>query len=268
MAPLESIRLPEAEISEVAAAAPEEPPEPPTRNPRRLSRRVAVALPAPAGGKPMRPQLRPVAPAPQPTSLPPSQLPGEAWSSDFIARAENECGTLLASIAVESRTLPAFREGQCGAPAARLLSSISTSPRVELRPAATLTCKMVAALALWFRDDVQPLAKQDFGSEVKGLYNISSFVCRNRYGDTEQRISEHAFANALDVAGFELADGRKVMVEDGWNEIESGKSAFLHALHDSACKRFGTVLGPDANEAHKNHLHIDMAPRKQTNYCR
>ncbi len=41
------------------------------------------------------------------------------------------------------------------------------------------------------------------------------------------------------------------------------KSAFVVFLHDDACKRFGTVLGPNANAAHKNHFHLDMKERRK-----
>ena len=46
------------------------------------------------------------------------------------------------------------------------------------------------------------------------------------------------------------------------------KAQFLRAAHDSACKIFGTVLGPEANEAHRNHLHLDMAQRSFGTICR
>ena len=45
------------------------------------------------------------------------------------------------------------------------------------------------------------------------------------------------------------------------------KTQFLHAAHRSACKIFGTVLGPEANKAHKNHFHVDMAERKSSVIC-
>lgn len=44
-------------------------------------------------------------------------------------------------------------------------------------------------------------------------------------------------------------------------------SLFLRAVHDSACHRFGTTLGPEANAAHRNHLHVDLAERKLKNIC-
>lgn len=254
------------------AVVPPEVPPLPERNPGRLNKRIAVTLPA--KGTAVTPAAPPPAawPKPEKTPLPPSQIEAEAWTAAFIAKAEDQCTSQLANLAIESRTLPPIREGICGAPAVRLLSGVSTAPRVEIEPPATLSCQMVAGLALWLRDDVQLLAKKLLGSEVKRLTNVSSYVCRNRYGDadgvTGGRISEHAYANALDVSSFELADGRKITVAEGWTDEASGQAAFLHALHSAACKRFGTVLGPDANAAHKDHLHLDMAPRKRDKYCR
>jgi hypothetical protein len=46
-----------------------------------------------------------------------------------------------------------------------------------------------------------------------------------------------------------------------------GKPAFLHAVHKAACTVFSTVLGPEANKAHKNHFHLDMAERKSPVIC-
>ncbi len=45
------------------------------------------------------------------------------------------------------------------------------------------------------------------------------------------------------------------------------KGRFIREAHAAACKIFGTTLGPEANEAHRNHLHVDMAPRKTTKIC-
>lgn len=53
----------------------------------------------------------------------------------------------------------------------------------------------------------------------------------------------------------------------GTENLETGKSRFLRAAHKSACRIFGTVLGPEANNAHRNHLHIDLAARKTGNFC-
>jgi len=49
---------------------------------------------------------------------------------------------------------------------------------------------------------------------------------------------------------------------------QTPRALFLRQIHADACKLFGTVLGPEANEAHRDHFHLDLAPRKRSNYCR
>jgi len=50
-------------------------------------------------------------------------------------------------------------------------------------------------------------------------------------------------------------------------DMTSGKMQFLREAHTEACKIFGTVLGPESNNAHRNHFHVDMAERKSGNFC-
>ncbi len=45
------------------------------------------------------------------------------------------------------------------------------------------------------------------------------------------------------------------------------RSQFLRAAHAAACRIFGTTLGPEANEDHRNHFHVDMAERKYKKIC-
>ena len=206
---------------------------------------------------------------PPPTQKPrrhPSKVVLASWSPALIKNALAQCK----SLGIKAAALPPVQKGRCGNPAPVLLARLNIA---TIRPAATLSCPMAASLDRWFTQEVQPLALQTFGVKVVQIRNISSYVCRNRYGDTKTKISEHAYANALDIAWFELQGGEKISVRDDWDEpqgdaADNRKSAFLHALHKSACKLFGTVLGPDANAAHKDHFHLDHAPRRRSNYCR
>ena len=45
------------------------------------------------------------------------------------------------------------------------------------------------------------------------------------------------------------------------------KAEFVKHVHDEACHEFGTVLGPEANDAHKNHFHLDMKERRRAGFC-
>ncbi|HAJ04637.1 MAG TPA: extensin, partial [Brevundimonas sp.] len=82
--------------------------------------------------------------------------------------------------------------------------------------------------------------------------------------DVNARPSEHARANALDVSAIRLEDGRVVSIASDWRGTgPAGPDArpFLKRLRDGACRVFSTVLTPDYNEAHRDHLHLDGAPR-------
>jgi hypothetical protein len=125
-------------------------------------------------------------------------------------------------------------------------------------PAATLACPMVSALDLWVANAVQPAAQRWFGEPVIEIKQISAYSCRSMNGQRGAPISEHAFGNALDVAAFTLADGRKVTVKDGWHGPPEERG-FLHDVHAAACQQFSTVLAPGSNAFHYDHIHVDLA---------
>ena len=104
---------------------------------------------------------------------------------------------------------------------------------------------------------VQPAAIDTLGQAVVGIDHYGSYACRRIYGQEEGEVSEHASANAFDVAGFRLADGSTVSVERDWAD-PGPKGAFLRQVRDGGCRVFITVLSPDYNAAHANHFHLDM----------
>ncbi|MEH6949780.1 extensin family protein [Nitrobacter sp. NHB1] len=131
---------------------------------------------------------------------------------------------------------------------------------VTVKPAATLACPIVSALDRWFADAVQPAAMRWFGARVVEIKQISAYSCRGMNGNPHAHISEHAFGNALDIAGFALADGRYVSVQHGWKGLPE-EQGFLRDVEASACQRFTTVLAPGANVYHYNHIHVDLMRR-------
>jgi hypothetical protein len=106
---------------------------------------------------------------------------------------------------------------------------------------------------------VQPAALRWFNQPVVEIKQISSYSCRQMVG-AGPHISEHAFGNALDIAGFILADGRKVMVKTGWNGRPE-EAGFLHDVQGAACSVFTTVLAPGYNKYHYDHIHVDLMRR-------
>jgi hypothetical protein len=122
-----------------------------------------------------------------------------------------------------------------------------------------IKCGVARNLALWVRESVQPAARDAFGSRVVKLESMGAYACRNVIGNAASagNRSEHATANAVDIGGFVLADGRRISIKAGWTG-DSDERGFLRAVRAGGCKRFQTVLSPDYNAAHHDHLHFDM----------
>jgi hypothetical protein len=337
--------------------------------------------------------------APTPPADPKTAAPGppdpDVWSDQEIISALKDCLKRLAPLGAAVEIAEPIRQERCGAAAPVVLKRIGWGPSaVEFQPPPTLNCAMVAGLHAWIEKTVQPAAQELLGSPVTRIRNASGYACRNRVGTLfhSDRLSEHALANAIDIAGFVTADGRSVEVLNQWgptvrglreeqertakaaaeakaaareaerqaaeaaraakaahgakqasakaeaartkeevdrkreeaqqkeaewrrsltriaalqklgygtdagkgqpprpqrgakrkgveakapapvpsNEEEDrlpAESAFLRRLHSGACGTFTTVLGPDANEAHRNHFHFDLATRsKRSAFC-
>jgi len=129
-----------------------------------------------------------------------------------------------------------------------------------------MQCPMAIRYVLWDRQVLRPAAQAAFGVPVATVDTYGSYSCRRIYGSTEPaaRPSEHARANALDVAGVTLADGRRVSLTADWDgEGPAGAPGadFLRRIRDGGCEVFATVLSPDYNAEHADHLHLDGAPR-------
>jgi hypothetical protein len=123
----------------------------------------------------------------------------------------------------------------------------------------TLSCPAAAALSTWVIRELEPAAKEHFGQEVRKVAHFGSYACRNiraAGGLRANRRSEHATADAIDVSGFELGDGKKVSVLRDWDGV-GPEANFLRAVHRGACRSFRVVLGPEANALHHNHFHFD-----------
>jgi len=141
---------------------------------------------------------------------------------------------------------------------------------VGYAPAGLVTaCPVAAALHLFDTRVVQFAALRHFNSRVVSIEHFGSYSCRRLYGRSEGEFSEHATADAVDIAGFILADGTRIRVLSDWPR-EGPKAAFLRDVRDGACDLFATVLSPDYNSAHRDHLHLDQAKRGEMGFrvCR
>ncbi len=178
-----------------------------------------------------------------------------------LAGESGRCLALLDGAGIRHTVLPARVGGpQCG-----YRQAVRFTPggalAIRYRPADLgATCAVAAALALWEWHVVQPAARRHFGRDVAAIDHFGSYSCRRLYGRDQGAWSEHAAANAVDIAGFRLADGRRIAVAGDWRG-EGAKAAFLREVRDGACRLFSTVLSPDYNAAHRDHLHLDQAER-------
>lgn len=124
-------------------------------------------------------------------------------------------------------------------------------------------CHVAKAFGDWARFGVDRAARQILRSPVARIETMGSYNCRNVAG-TEVR-SAHARAEAIDVSAFVLADGRRIVLKRDWQGGDAATREFLRVVHKSACKRFGTVLGPEYNAAHQDHFHLEGVGAK---FCR
>lgn len=172
-----------------------------------------------------------------------------------------QCRALLKDAGVRYTILPERGGyGSCGY-ADGVRFNNGGSRRIGFRPANLgIACPVAAALAMWEWDVVQPAAQRHFGTRVLAIDHFGSYSCRRIYGRDAGTWSEHSTADAVDIAGFRLADGGRIAVVGDWRN-DGARGAFLHEVRDGACKLFATTLSPDYNAAHRDHLHLDQANR-------
>lgn len=229
---------------------------------------AAVAVAGAAEGRPVEAgaPVRAAAPADPPLPPPRPDRPAEAppappeaaeAPADASGRPEAEaCRERLARLGVRFESRPPLRDGSCGAPEPLLVTRLSEE--VAVLPGATMTCPVAEALARWAEAVLKPESDRHFASKPAKLLIGTSYECRNQRSGG--KMSEHAFANGVDVMGFGFA-GRPdlpVAAQAGGTP----EDAFLAAVRKGACSYFTTVLGPGSDAAHADHLHLDMRARR------
>lgn len=174
--------------------------------------------------------------------------------------AERQCvaSGIVRPSAYVQRMPPIRGPGICGAEYPYRVSA-ALGGQVGFSQKAVLTCMMVPAIDTWVQKYLQPAARSLFGTELVQLQLYGSYYCRGRNGATSGALSEHGFANAVDVGGFVFADGRRIEVKQDWRGGSPDEQQFLRYAQRSACLIFRTVIGPDGDSAHQDHLHLDLA---------
>ncbi len=195
----------------------------------------------------------------EPPTLPPAREPTRP-----PLRETAQCHADLRREGVDFRILPDRDFGAgCGVFGAVQLTDIG----VPVTGITAMRCGTARAFAGWVRNAVAPGAWQLMGSELVKVEGMGTYACRNVVGSPKNaaRRSGHARANAVDVGAFVLKDGRRISILRDWNSADGATRGFLRMIRGSACKRFGTVLSPEYNAAHANHLHLED---DRAHFCR
>ncbi|WP_082504264.1 extensin family protein [Methylobacterium sp. Leaf111] len=251
-----------------ATAIPTPPPAPPPRPtelappaqveaPRPPERPAELSPPAEAAkareAEPVKPTDDGEVPAPPPR---PAELSAPALAITVVPVDDGACRRRLERLGARFEPLPAIANGQCGA--ARPLKVTALADDLALAPPVTLVCEAAESLARW-TTEAQVAAERDLGQPLKGLTIGTSYECRGQNHDPDAKLSEHSFANGVDVMGFTFAHRPALSVlaaPEGTPE-----ATFLAAVRGRACAFFRTVLGPGSDAAHANHLHLDERQR-------
>ena len=150
----------------------------------------------------------------------------------------------------------------CGVEKAVRLTSVSG---IKLSQRSVMDCNTAQALKSWLDKSAKPALSRKGGGLV-GIQVAAHYSCRTRNNKKGAKISEHGKGRAIDISGFNLADGSSIAVLKGWGAPRTRKA--MRQMHEGACGPFGTVLGPNADRYHQDHFHFDTARYRSGSYCR
>lgn len=186
---------------------------------------------------------------PRPRSTP------RAVAQDDTPGAYRKCLADLAALGAKVEPLP-DRTFPNGCSATHAVKAVAIG--IPVTNLGALKCPTALSLTQWVQQAVQSAARDRLGTTVVRIESFGSFACRPVNNVEGNKLSEHGRANAVDIGGFVLADGRRITVKADWNGPDPKARAFLRQVRDAACRRFTVVLSPDANAFHQDHLHFDM----------
>jgi len=208
-----------------------------------------------AGGAAHAPSAKPAATNAKDQKTPVS-VSGMA-ASDYA-----QCVSDLTSSHVVFQEARDLTEQGCKLSGAIRLKSVATAAgSVSMAGEPVMLCSFARTFSGWVREIAAPLALGYAGARLARIETGEAFACKARYDKPGQVPSEHAKGNAVDIAAFSLADGRRILVKQ--QDDETGR-ALVHALRMTACGYFTTVLGPGADPAHAAHFHFDSAVHGET----
>ncbi|MEP9355242.1 extensin family protein [Xanthobacter sp. KR7-65] len=242
----EEATQPETERAEEATGSPDRPSHEPAAPRPRLAARTPLPEAVERAAPPPTPPERPDPAATAPPAPGPAEMPAA-------------CAALMGEGVMAASLEPGIAAtGACGLPQPVRLTGVrlESGRMVALKPAAVFRCEVAVAFTAWLRETLAP-AVAELGSEMSAVRIAASYDCRPRNRVAGAKMSEHGIGNAVDVGGFEMVDGRAILVEKG-----GLPQPFRTTMRESACSRFTTVLGPGSDGYHEDHIHVDLAQRR------
>lgn len=168
---------------------------------------------------------------------------------------QNACPAIMNG-EVQGELVPPLSEGTCGERSPLKITAIGKENPVRFAAPIITNCAMAGSLANWIVE-IQKEAQKNFGAKIESIATGSDYQCRKVNNGRKGRVSEHAFANALDIMSFKFKNGKTTELGSGWKG-KPEEQAFWSSLHKASCERFMTVIGPDGDAAHQGNLHLDL----------
>lgn len=188
-------------------------------------------------------------------TVPPQRPPGSTRSETRLGKPF----TCELPFAEYSKAQPVDPGNGCGFYNVVVLTALKEpgGEAIRLSEPVTIGCEFAQIFSKWVVKDVQASAREQLGTSLNRLVTGPGYQCRRRNNKPDGKLSEHALGKAVDVTTFQTAGGMRVSVETDWGEGTKA-SRFLRDVHEKACARFTTVLGPEADPHHKSHFHLDI----------
>ena len=175
------------------------------------------------------------------------------WKLNRAVATEEQCLATLDGYAALQSLSPREDSEQCFI---RDRVDLRAGGQARLSPVET-RCAIALRMAMWERHSLQPAAAEFLGTSVSSIDHFGSYSCRvmRTASGPSTRMSAHATADAIDIAGFGLSDGTRIRLLADW--VPDGpKADFLRAVRDGACEWFSLTLSPDYNRLHADHFHL------------
>jgi hypothetical protein len=211
------------------------------------------------------PRTRPAAhevQSPSPAAATPNQDQKQSSQKDDAAAHDDDaCLARLraADIRFDIPATPVAARSACAIDVPVRLRSVATKTRgvteIRLPEEPVVSCQFAERLTAWLSKLVAPLIAGRMSTDLRAVRTGPGYECRNRNGAATGKLSAHAVGQAIDISAFELSGGKSIPIRPDGDE--TGRDV-VASVRTAACGWFTTVLGPGADEAHTDHLHVDM----------